>query len=358
MQSKNNNIKVQFNLLHKQFCLIDHDEICFLSLQVSRLGFGCASLAGTKSAPLSHEEACSLIAHAVKRGITFIDTSDLYGNDHESEIMVGKALKQFPREEIQLATKFGLYITEAGEYRVDGRPEYVRKCCEASLARLGVDCIDLYYQHRVDQSVPIEDTMEELKKLVNEGKIKYIGLSEPSPGTIRRAHAIHPISALQMQYSLWSRDIEQEIIPLCRELGIGLVAYSPLGVGFFAGKAVVETFPDDSESVYHPRFAAENVHKNKVLYTRVANLATKHGCTPPQLALAWLLHQGNDIIPLPGTTKVKNLDNNLGSLALTLTEEDVKEISDAVPIDEVSGAETYAVVAEYVWKLADTPSKQ
>ncbi|CAI0465750.1 unnamed protein product [Linum tenue] len=218
-------------------------------LEVSRLGFGCASLAGTKSAPLSHEEACSLIAHAVKRGITFIDTSDLYGNDHESEIMVGKALKQFPREEIQLATKFGLYITEAGEYRVDGRPEYVRKCCEASLARLGVDCIDLYYQHRVDQSVPIEDTMEELKKLVNEGKIKYIGLSEPSPGTIRRAHAIHPISALQMQYSLWSRDIEQEIIPLCRELGIGLVAYSPLGVGFFAGKAVVETFPDDSESV-------------------------------------------------------------------------------------------------------------
>ncbi|CAI0465748.1 unnamed protein product [Linum tenue] len=246
-------------------------------LEVSRLGFGCASLAGTKSAPLSHEEACSLIAHAVKRGITFIDTSDLYGNDHESEIMVGKALKQFPREEIQLATKFGLYITEAGEYRVDGRPEYVRKCCEASLARLGVDCIDLYYQHRVDQSVPIEDTMEELKKLVNEGKIKYIGLSEPSPGTIRRAHASN------------------------RELGIGLVAYSPLGVGFFAGKAVVETFPDDRQHVYHPRFAAENVHKNKVLYTRVANLATKHGCTPPQLALAWLLHQGNDIIPLPGT---------------------------------------------------------
>ncbi|CAI0465755.1 unnamed protein product [Linum tenue] len=310
-------------------------------LEVSRLGFGCASLAGTKSAPLSHEEACSLIAHAVKRGITFIDTSDLYGNDHESEIMVGKALKQFPREEIQLATKFGLYITEAGEYRVDGRPEYVRKCCEASLARLGVDCIDLYYQHRVDQSVPIEDTMEELKKLVNEGKIKYIGLSEPSPGTIRRAHAIHPISALQMQYSLWSRDIEQEIIPLCRELGIGLVAYSPLGVGFFA----------------HPRFAAENVHKNKVLYTRVANLATKHGCTPPQLALAWLLHQGNDIIPLPGTSKKKNLENNLRSLAVKLTEEDVKEISDAVPAHEVCGSEIYPAVANYSWKLADTPPK-
>ncbi|CAI0465753.1 unnamed protein product [Linum tenue] len=326
-------------------------------LEVSRLGFGCASLAGTKSAPLSHEEACSLIAHAVKRGITFIDTSDLYGNDHESEIMVGKALKQFPREEIQLATKFGLYITEAGEYRVDGRPEYVRKCCEASLARLGVDCIDLYYQHRVDQSVPIEDTMEELKKLVNEGKIKYIGLSEPSPGTIRRAHAIHPISALQMQYSLWSRDIEQEIIPLCRELGIGLVAYSPLGVGFFAGKAVVETFPDDRQPEHHPRFSTDSIEKNKVLYSRVANLATKHGCTPPELALAWLLHQGTDIIPLPGTSKKKNLENNLRSLAVKLTEEDVKEISDAVPAHEVCGSEIYPAVANYSWKLADTPPK-
>ncbi|CAI0559388.1 unnamed protein product [Linum tenue] len=259
----------------------------------------------------------------------------------------------------------------------------------ASLTRLGVDYIDLYYQHRVNTSVPIEDTMEEMQKLVNEGKVKYIGLSEASPDTIKRAHAVHPITAVQMEYSLWSReieqeiiplcrelgigivsygplghgffagkavtksfpsgsllyslwsrDIEQEIIPLCRELGIGLVAYSLLGVGFFAGKAVVETFPEDSIShVCHPRFSAENVKKNKVFCTRVANLATKHRCTPPQLAFAWLQHQGINIIPVPGTTKVKNLDNNLGSLALKLTEEDVKEISDVVPIDEVSGSE-------------------
>ncbi|CAL1396561.1 unnamed protein product [Linum trigynum] len=326
--------------------------------EVSRLGFGCASLDGTMNAPLSHEEACSLIACAFNKGVTFIDTSDLYGYNHEGEIMVGEALKQLPREEIQLATKFGLYITEAGEYRVDGRPEYVRRCCEASLERLGVDYIDLYYQHRVDQSVPIEDTMEELKKLVDEGKIKYIGLSDPSPDTVRRAHAVHPITALQMEYSLWSRDIEAEIIPLCRELGIGLVAYSPLGVGFFAGKAIVESLPANSVlPEHHPRFSTDSIEKNKVLYSRVANLATKHGCTPPELALAWLLHQGTDIVPLPGTSKKKNLENNLRSLAVKLTEEDVKEISDAVPAHEVCGSEIYPAVANYSWKLADTPPK-
>ncbi|PIA45082.1 hypothetical protein AQUCO_01700552v1 [Aquilegia coerulea] len=214
-------------------------------LEVSRLGFGCAGLSGIYNDPLSHEAGCSVIIDAFNKGITLIDTADVYGLNHDNEIMVGKALKQLPREKVQLATKFGITILE-GKVGVKGTPAYVRECCEASLKRLDVDYIDLYYQHRVDRSVPIEDTMGELKKLVEEGKIKYIGLSEASPDTIRRAHAVHPITALQIEYSLWSRNIEEVIIPLCRQLGIAIVAYSPLGRGFFGGKAVVESLPKNS----------------------------------------------------------------------------------------------------------------
>ncbi|KAK4587460.1 hypothetical protein RGQ29_024239 [Quercus rubra] len=215
-------------------------------LEVSKLGFGCVGLSGLYNAPLSHEAGCSVIKEAFDRGITFFDTSDLYGHNHDNEIMVGKALKQLPREKVQVATKFGIIRLEDGKYGVKGTPDYVRECCEASLKRLDINYIDLYYQHRIDLSVAIEDTIGELKKLVEEGKIKYIGLSEASVDTIRRAHAIHPITALQMEYSLWTREIEDEIIPLCRELGIGLVAYSPLGRGFFGGKAVVESLPTGS----------------------------------------------------------------------------------------------------------------
>lgn len=211
-------------------------------MQVSRLGFGCGGLSGIYNAPLSHEEGCAIIKEVFNKGVTFFDTSDLYGDNHDNEIMVGKALKQLPREKVQLATKFGVTVSEGMVFGVNGTPEYVRECCEASLKRLDVDYIDLYYQHRVDTSVPIEDTMGELKQLVNEGKIKYIGLSEASVDTIRRAHTVHPITALQMEYSLWSRDIEEEIIPLCRELGIGIVAYSPLGRGFFCWKGSVRDF--------------------------------------------------------------------------------------------------------------------
>ncbi|ONI26397.1 hypothetical protein PRUPE_1G022200 [Prunus persica] len=220
---------------------------------------------------------------------------------------------------------------------VKGTPEYVRACCEASLKRLAVSYIDLYYQHRVDVSVPIEDTIEELKKLVNEGKIRYIGLSEASVDTISRAHAVHPITAVQMEYSLWSREIENEITQLCRKLGIGIVSYSPLGRGLFGGKAVVESLPADCLLSKHPRFNGENLEKNKLLYSKLATLAAKHACTAPQLALAWLLHHGNDNIPIPGTTKVKNLDTIVGSLDVELTKEDLKEICDAVKIDEVRG---------------------
>ncbi|XP_054791072.1 perakine reductase-like isoform X2 [Prosopis cineraria] len=327
-------------------------------LEVSRLGFGCGGLSGIYNAPLSHQAGCSIIKEVFNKGITFLDTSDLYGDQHDNEIMVGKALKELPREEVQLATKFGIIMSDGMQFSVKGTPEYARECCEASLKRLDVSYIDLYYQHRIDTSVPIEDTIGELKKLVNEGKIRYIGLSEANADTIRRAHAVHPITALQMEYSLWSRDIEEEIIPLCRELGIGIVAYSPLGRGFFAGKAVEESLPSQSLLAIHPRFIGENLEKNKLFYKRLSDLASKHACTPAQLALAWLLHQGNDIVPIPGTTKVKNLENNIGSLTVKLTDEDVRVISDVIPAHEFAGEREYDMFSKYMWKFATTPPKQ
>ncbi|XP_030946924.1 probable aldo-keto reductase 1 isoform X1 [Quercus lobata] len=325
-------------------------------LEVSRLGFGCAGLTGGYSDPLSDEEGISVIKHAFSKGITFFDTANVYGAN-ANEIMVGKALRQLPRDKIQLATKFGLLKVEADGMEVCGRPEYVRSCCEASLKRLGVDCIDLYYQHRIDKLVPIEDTMEELKKLVEEGKIKYIGLSEASPDTIRRAHAVHPITALQMEWSLWTRDIEEEIVPLCRELGIGIVAYSPLGHGFFGGRTAIESGPAVGLMSTHPRFTGENLDKNKVLYERVVKLASKYGCTSAQLSLSWLLHQGDDVIPIPGTTKIKHVDDNVGSLKVKFTAEDLKEITDAVAINEVAGARIHAGIELYSWRFVNTPSK-
>ncbi|XP_002517067.2 perakine reductase isoform X1 [Ricinus communis] len=326
-------------------------------LEVSKLGFGCAGMSGIYNAPLPHEAGCAIMKDVFSKGITFFDTSDLYGDNYDNEIMVGKALKQLPREKVQLATKFGIKKSKGLQFEVIGNPEYVRQCCEASLKRLDVDYIDLYYQHRIDTSVPIEDTMGELKKLVEEEKIKYIGLSEASVDTIRRAHAVHPITAVEMEYSLWARDIEEDIIPICRELGIGIVAYSPLGRGFLAGKAVVENLPEKSLLFIHPRFTGENLEKNKLSYARLADLAAKRACTPAQLALAWVLHQGEDIVPIPGTTKLKNLENNIGSLTVKLTEEDLKEISDAVPINEVGGRREYDMFANYVYKLANTPYK-
>ncbi|KAE8728172.1 putative aldo-keto reductase 2 [Hibiscus syriacus] len=327
-------------------------------LEVSKLGFGCASLSGLYNAPISHEEGCLVIKEAFYRGITFFDTSDLYGNEpHDNEILVGKALKQLRRDKVQLATKFGIFRKEGFNFGVKGTPEYVRKCCETSLERLGVDYIDLYYQHRVDTSVPIEETMGELKKLVEEGKIKYIGLSEPSVDTLRRDHAVHPISALEMEYSLWSREIEEDIIPVCREIVIGIVAYSPLGRGFFGGKAAVESLPTQSLLKFHPRFTGDNLEKNKLVYARIETLAKKHGCSPPQLALACLLHQGEDIIPIPATTKIKNLESNIGSLTVKLRQDDLKEICDAVPVDEVGGGRECDVFADYCYKVANTPNK-
>ncbi|CAN4108591.1 unnamed protein product [Withania somnifera] len=312
-------------------------------------------LTGVYNTPVPEEEGIAIIKEAFSEGITFFDTSDIYGTDHANEYLVGKALKQLPREKIQLATKFGICKFDSPKIIVKGTPEYVHSCCEASLKRLQVDYIDLYYVHRIDTTVPIEETMGELKKLVEEGKIKYIGLSEAHPETIRRAHAVHPITAVQQEYSLWTRDIEDDIIPVCRELGIGIVPYGPVGRGLFAGKAVVESLPTNSFLTTHPRFTGENFEKNKYIYFRMEGIAKKHGCSPAQLAISWVLHQGDDIVPIPGTTKIKNLHDNIGSLRVKLTEEDVKEVSDAVPISEVAGQRIGEALYKTSYKFSITP---
>eukprot|EP00249_Psilotum_nudum_P009997 c22271_g1_i1 orf=87-1082(+) len=316
-------------------------------LQVPALGLGCSRL--HQSVP--EEDGIGLVKHAFEKGVTFFDTADIYGQ-FTNEILVGKALKHLPRDKVQLATKFG-YSWENGELVVRGNPEYVRKSCEASLSRLGVDYIDIYFQHRVDKSIPIEETMGELRKLVQEGKVKYIGLSEASVDTIRRAHAIHPVSVVQIEWSLWTRDAEQEIIPACRELGIGFMAYSPLGRGFFSGKGNLEEI--QAWLLRFPRFSKENLEKNKVIFERVANLAKKHCCTTGQLALAWVLHQGDDVVPIAGTTKMVNFNENLGSLNVNLSEQDLQEIAQAVPESEVAGERYPVTTYGHTWKFADTP---
>ncbi|XP_057777457.1 perakine reductase-like [Salvia miltiorrhiza] len=324
-------------------------------LEVSKLGYGCMGLTGFYNAPISVEDGIAIIKEAFNKGITFFDTADVYGKDHSNEYLIGQALKELPREKVQLATKFGFYAFTSSGIIVKGTPEYARTCCEASLKRLQVDYIDLYYIHRIDTTVPIEETMEELKKLVEEGKIKYIGLSEANADTIRRAHAVHPITALQMEYSLWTRDIEEEIIPLCRELGIGIVPYCPVGRGLFAGKKVVENIPQESYLQSHPRFTGENWEKNKTIYYRLEELAKKHNCTPVQLALSWVLHQGADVVPIPGTTKIKNLHENVGSVNVKLTKDDLKEICEAVPVEEVAGGRQGEALYKISWKFANTP---
>ncbi|KAF3454331.1 hypothetical protein FNV43_RR04778 [Rhamnella rubrinervis] len=328
-------------------------------LEVSKLGCGCMALAGVySSSPFPEGDGILIIKEAFNKGITFFDTADVYGTQFSNEVLVGKALKQLPREKVQLATKFGIVGGIQGSgVMVKGSPEYVRSCCEASLKRLGVDYIDLYYQHRIDTSVPIEDTMGELKKLVEEGKIKYIGLSEASPDTIRRAHAVHPITAIQMEWSLWTRDIEQQIVPLCRELGIGIVPYSPLGRGFFGGTGVVKSVPENSFLAFNPRFQGENLNRNKIIYGRIETLAKKHQCSPAQLALAWLLQHGDDVVPIPGPTEVEHIEDNIGSLRVKLSEEHLKEICDAVPIDEVAGSRISEDIMKASWKFANTPAK-
>ncbi|KAE8022933.1 hypothetical protein FH972_008694 [Carpinus fangiana] len=321
-------------------------------LEVSAQGLGCMSMSGVYGLPKPEEDMIALIHHALNSGVTFLDTSDVYG-PFTNEILLGKALEGGVRERVELATKFG-FCSVDGKREIRGDPAYVRAACEASLTRLHMDCIDLYYQHRIDTRLPIEVTIGELKKLVEEGKIKHIGLSEASASTIRRAHAVHPITAVQLEWSLWSRDVEQEIIPTCRELGIGIVAYSPLARGFFSsGLKSIENLSHDDFRKLLPRYQPENMEHNKTIFESVNEMAKRKGCTPSQLALAWVHHQGNDVCPIPGTTKIENFNQNIGALSVKLTPGEMAELESFASEDIVKGDRSAHDIP--TWKNSETP---
>jgi aryl-alcohol dehydrogenase-like predicted oxidoreductase len=310
-------------------------------LRVSEQGLGCMGMSEHYGTP-DEAEAVATIARALELGITFLDTADIYG-PFTNERLVGRAVA-LHRDEVVLATKFGNVRGEDGSSRgIRGDPEYVRQACDASLARLGVDVIDLYYQHRVDPSVPIEETVGAMAELVTAGKVRYLGLSEAGPQTLRRACATAPITALQTEYSLWSRDVEGEILPVARELGIGFVAYSPLGRGFLTGafRSATDLPETDSRRQRFPRFAEENLTRNLRLLEQVERLADEKGATPGQVALAWVLAQGNDVVPIPGTKRRRYLEENAAASDLVLADEELRRLAEAFPPGAAAG-ERYA----------------
>ncbi|MFX4273380.1 aldo/keto reductase [Propionibacteriaceae bacterium Y1685] len=307
------------------------------ALTVSALGLGCMGMSefyGTTD----EQQGIDTIHRALDLGVTFLDTADMYG-PFTNEQLVGKAIAG-RRDEVQLATKFGNErLPDGTRVGINGSPEYVRAACDASLQRLGVDHIDLYYQHRVDQSVPIEETVGAMAELVQAGKVRHLGLSEASAATIRKAHSTHPITALQTEYSLFTRDLEDEILPTIRELGIGLVPYSPLGRGLLTGAVNSQTLAEDDSrrSPYFPRFQGEALENNLALVQKVTDIAESKGCTPGQLALAWVLAQGEDVAPIPGTKRVKYLEENVAATDVTLTDADLAALDKAVPRGAVAG---------------------
>lgn len=308
-------------------------------LYASAQSLGCMGMSSAyvdKDHVATEEESIATIHRALELGVNMLDSADVYG-PFTNEPLLGKAI-QGQRDKYVIATKFGLLYNAQGACDVQGSKEYVRSACEGSLKRLGIDQIDLYYQHRQDTSVTLEETVTAIKALVDNGSVKYVGLSEISAADIRRAHAITPISAVQVEWSLWARDVEKEIVPTCRELGIGIVAYSPLGRGFFTGKLNKDTTFDAADfRSYAPRFQGDAFQKNLKMLERVSELAKSKGCTPGQLALAWVHHQGRDVFPIPGTKRVKYLEENVAAFSIALSREELQLLEDAVSSSEVAG---------------------